>query len=1193
MNASMPGYKFDNAHIRLGSKIHLGDFYYAEKLFVNSYYARGFAYMVFNYLKENLPVWMKNKDCSNPITLLCYGTYSSLLMTNLLCYLRAHFSGTFRFCSSIVEDIEGLKIFDEDCVGKSKYAILLIPIGATLTTSGKIRRRLMGYPNNPLVLGTPITCIVVGPKDEESDIVKSFWKKHDRAMRLIELSDGSIEKYFLLVESDWLEPHTCRKCFPDFDGEGGSLRLLLNEEPLLETNKVSVVPQTIFSLPVSTQRLSLGKVDEMLLKEHITPRHHVIRGENHFLYYINTEKFYRTNKEKIRTWLRSLGKNIYIGNKPIVMIAPEHNTNAEFANDVNDLVFGGTATLIHHVPGEEGMTNFRIFFRNLFVNQPRLFFVDDAVCTGKTLTRIRSLMQWISDERVQKIDVVAMINRAPHWFDMAKDFNVHCLISLNLSPVRTEKECFLCTDIRKYRELAIHSSELALEGLFRERVRRISPKEYSATTNMGYEYDQKRNRFLRRIKHIHELTPLFHEIITGREADREIKVILEKVVGDYLAKFSRIEGAKVRNEYCAEVLSGCPIEERIDFLKVIAYPHLSLYKNIKPLAAKLVLHEFLAMINDTPKHVSSLLLKYWLFVLKTIGKLNLNVLLRKEIVERTSRIIERLPVSIEQAIEENRREKSLLMESVKSSAGELFGASAKKSIVQAAEEERQLAYFKYEDIAIHYAAAVKEIVHSDEAKSFRFECELASAGTSALKELLLFENTAIFDLALSRIENVLIVNTEYLPKKIQHQIFGANSSAKLNTIIREFHELLANDKNLAINIDNDYRFEYLRRLIFSIDNKECISGGKQELKIDVDNYPTYRSFLLVVILRLFLTIEGELGSSIQEKMEVIKMLVESVVGAEGSFVTVARYGLEGTQNLRDAIVFLETRGEMGLGGSEIDVESLTFRHWKELVDGKRRSFVRAEENAEGMRGYSEFDMFETTERVRSLCTLAIAEMLCGKGEDDTSRLKAYGMITLYSSKKECFTADKIRMLMLTRRVLVSFLKKNYENDAFVQWVAEQTRRRLLLPMGHGFMRYLTRLKELFEKTSKAADIEEAFEIYHSILSNRVKYSRILKGLRLNTNIDRLFKEYKMEPKEFNLKVFFEHEIKGIAKFMYHDTYLERRREVDLSIFSGDWNIVFREELLRDVIFECILNAKMYVDTSKNKATLEIEVKKVN
>ena len=58
MKKNRVGYKFEDAHIRLGSKIHLDDFYYAEKLFVNSHYAQRFACSLFFYIKDNLKNWL-------------------------------------------------------------------------------------------------------------------------------------------------------------------------------------------------------------------------------------------------------------------------------------------------------------------------------------------------------------------------------------------------------------------------------------------------------------------------------------------------------------------------------------------------------------------------------------------------------------------------------------------------------------------------------------------------------------------------------------------------------------------------------------------------------------------------------------------------------------------------------------------------------------------------------------------------------------------------------------------------------------------------------------------------------------------------------------------------------------------------------------------------------------------------------
>jgi hypothetical protein len=39
----LPGYKIANGHFKIGTKIHISDFYYAKRFFQNSFFASRFA----------------------------------------------------------------------------------------------------------------------------------------------------------------------------------------------------------------------------------------------------------------------------------------------------------------------------------------------------------------------------------------------------------------------------------------------------------------------------------------------------------------------------------------------------------------------------------------------------------------------------------------------------------------------------------------------------------------------------------------------------------------------------------------------------------------------------------------------------------------------------------------------------------------------------------------------------------------------------------------------------------------------------------------------------------------------------------------------------------------------------------------------------------------------------------------------
>ena len=322
------GCKFGDAHIKLGSKIHLKDFYYAEKLFRNSYYAIRFAYLIYQYISQKL-----GDETNGKITILGYGLYSELLVSNVARFLNKAEKNNSRkrqFNHSIIEDVEDLKLL----IPVEKQVILVIPIGTTLTTQLKIYRKLQREKKSErkcdFVLN-PICVLVIGHgdirniADLEGEIrdkrVKKFWEKinlKEKEIYLAGLSGKEDEKigktrYFIYLPSEWQLPHLCKYCWE----EGGE-----EIKTPFDTDKVSITPQIIFGTPKAKKEAeelptvkiifsnSNGKSDNAVISPDILKYGHFKRGTNHYLFYIDTIEFFNRNKEAIEKWLWKLKENL-------------------------------------------------------------------------------------------------------------------------------------------------------------------------------------------------------------------------------------------------------------------------------------------------------------------------------------------------------------------------------------------------------------------------------------------------------------------------------------------------------------------------------------------------------------------------------------------------------------------------------------------------------------------------------------------------------------------------------------------------------------------------------------------------------------------------------------------------------------------------------------------------------------------
>ncbi|MDR1926729.1 MAG: hypothetical protein LBQ13_03545, partial [Endomicrobium sp.] len=143
------GYKISNSHFRLGSKLHISDYYYAKRIFYNSFYANRFAFLTTKYLlntdeKEGFGKWQKEvmengkKKMTNiDATLIGYSRYSELLVSNIKRLLELQGFGNINH-DMMLETDSTLKN-PEDIKDK---VIIIVPIASTFSTSLKIKKNL-------------------------------------------------------------------------------------------------------------------------------------------------------------------------------------------------------------------------------------------------------------------------------------------------------------------------------------------------------------------------------------------------------------------------------------------------------------------------------------------------------------------------------------------------------------------------------------------------------------------------------------------------------------------------------------------------------------------------------------------------------------------------------------------------------------------------------------------------------------------------------------------------------------------------------------------------------------------------------------------------------------------------------------------------------------------------------------------
>jgi hypothetical protein len=428
------GFKVSDSHFSLGAKIHISDYYYAKRIFYNSFYANRFAFLISKYLLENDGFGIIEKNKRKEITLIGYSRYSELLISNIKRLLEFRKILNIEINHDVIlEDGRALKnpakIYDN--------VIIIIPIASTFSTSAKIKKAIdrirSSYGSNGVKIINDnvinIFCVVDEETFESEDYTKSElykpfgWEKREKD--IVTLMNGQKQKYFIDLKSKWFLIHDCELCFPQ------SSKMPKDEKCLLETGMNAVSPESIFSFPITDNSEDCDKdinfeqyfkyePNDHDNKTFIIEKH-ACRDNKHFKHYIKTDEFFdkKKNRDKIEKWLENNEKIEQIRkitkSHKIVIITPSRTANSGFVNWVNQYVFFETATVLQYSDTDDILQNFIHFNASFFSEDSFIFFIDDVLRTASSLQNINDYIQRISlkdNSTKKKIDgCIVLFNR--------------------------------------------------------------------------------------------------------------------------------------------------------------------------------------------------------------------------------------------------------------------------------------------------------------------------------------------------------------------------------------------------------------------------------------------------------------------------------------------------------------------------------------------------------------------------------------------------------------------------------------------------------------------------------------------------------------------------------------------------------------------------------------------------------------
>ena len=423
------GHKISSSHFKLGSKIHIKDFYYAKRMFYNGFYATRFAFIIAKEIVSNI-------NLNDSISLIGNGNYSELMVNSLRLFLN---SAGYR---NINHDI----LLENGKLLKSRNnlkecSIIIIPISSTFSTSDRMVRSLKKIQDELQKEPTKndkkfkihdiiYSALWINDEFNNSDLLNKLKIIRNISNQYEWDAYSKKQRVFVKLKSHWFSNFNCPLCYPKLGGK---------EECLLETEPNGVTPSIDFALPKfksidfenyrylinSNSKITSNDFNKNISKDYfsdsIEPNELFISTQfvkkvnNNSYSFFRTGKFLKKLKEKkdvysiegLNKWIENI--KIYISlEKECVLVSPSISSNSGFINLVNENLLNGTATVLKFNPKEDTLNNFSKFHASLLENKT-IIYVDDVISSSKSFFEVSKYILRTSN---RKIDFsISLINR--------------------------------------------------------------------------------------------------------------------------------------------------------------------------------------------------------------------------------------------------------------------------------------------------------------------------------------------------------------------------------------------------------------------------------------------------------------------------------------------------------------------------------------------------------------------------------------------------------------------------------------------------------------------------------------------------------------------------------------------------------------------------------------------------------------
>jgi hypothetical protein len=450
------GFLANHTNTYIGNKIIVKNYYEADMLFQNGFFAEKFAILIAQNIKSKLQTDEQRKK---KILLIGYKQYSEFLLKRIRLELQKNHE-VYCAIASGDKDILNPDIYSESDEGKDDasedkdmlttdiyfnfnigntdkhikdrilqeiddYSIVtIVPIGSTLSTNDKIiacfkqwhKREKEKNKKNQESKDIEIInrldnsqfvynhCIIVvrdkvGAEVSELETEQN-WKSVDVDNHVIETQYQNTKKIHYTIQ-------IARRPTEDEDKSNWVKRLnnsisfpldWKDEGYVNFTENSSINSQNLMGFPQVENSKSLDYIDELSrlyeFKDDIY-KGHIDAGGCHHKYYIDTESFVKRNRktDSFLNWLSEL-KKVFREEKLDVLITPNAEYESDFINLVNEKVFDRKALIVYlDVKNwRNNIVHKLSFLKRIPQDNVRFHYVDHALHTGATFRETRSYL---------------------------------------------------------------------------------------------------------------------------------------------------------------------------------------------------------------------------------------------------------------------------------------------------------------------------------------------------------------------------------------------------------------------------------------------------------------------------------------------------------------------------------------------------------------------------------------------------------------------------------------------------------------------------------------------------------------------------------------------------------------------------------------------------------------------------------